>query len=85
MIITERLRLRLWRDEDLPHFAALNADRRVMQYMPRLLDRSESDAFAEHIGMTHSPEDDFEHPLLAEGHPLRHHVLYRLRGAIHTH
>jgi RimJ/RimL family protein N-acetyltransferase len=180
MIITERLRLRLWRDEDLPHFAALNADRRVMQYMPRLLDRGESDAFAERIrenfvqngfglwavevigkadfigftglsiprfqahftpcveigwrlacdywgqgyaaeaacaardhgfgqlglteivsftvpanwrsrrvmegiGMTHSPEDDFEHPLLAEGHPLRHHVLYRLRGAIHTH
>jgi RimJ/RimL family protein N-acetyltransferase len=32
----------------------------------------------EHIGMTHSPNDDFQHPLLPEGHPLRHHVLYRL-------
>ena len=30
------------------------------------------------IGMTHSPDDDFEHPLLPDGHPLRHHVLYRL-------
>jgi RimJ/RimL family protein N-acetyltransferase len=32
----------------------------------------------ERIGMKHSAEDDFEHPLLPEGHPLRHHVLYRL-------
>ncbi len=33
----------------------------------------------EKIGMTHSPNDDFDHPLLAEGHPLRRHVLYRIR------
>ncbi len=33
----------------------------------------------EKIGMTHSPQDDFDHPLLAEGHPLRRHVLYRIR------
>lgn len=32
----------------------------------------------EKIGMTYDPSDDFEHPLLAEGHPLRPHVLYRL-------
>jgi RimJ/RimL family protein N-acetyltransferase len=32
----------------------------------------------EKIGMTHSPSDDFDHPLLPEGHPLRRHVLYRL-------
>jgi len=31
----------------------------------------------ERLGMTHSPADDFDHPLLAEGHPLRRHVLYR--------
>jgi RimJ/RimL family protein N-acetyltransferase len=31
------------------------------------------------IGMTHDPADDFDHPALAEGHPLRRHVLYRLR------
>ncbi|SFO69492.1 Protein N-acetyltransferase, RimJ/RimL family [Pseudomonas sp. NFACC24-1] len=30
------------------------------------------------IGMQHDPEDDFEHPTLAVGHPLRHHVLYRI-------
>jgi len=32
----------------------------------------------EKIGMTHSPSEDFEHPVLPEGHPLRRHVLYRL-------
>ena len=29
--------------------------------------------------MTRSPVDDFEHPDIPEGHPLRPHVLYRLR------
>lgn len=33
----------------------------------------------EKLGMTHDSADDFEHPLLPEGHPLRRHVLYRLR------
>lgn len=32
----------------------------------------------EKIGMHHRSEDDFDHPKLAEGHPLRRHVLYRL-------
>jgi RimJ/RimL family protein N-acetyltransferase len=172
-LITKRLRLRLWRDEDLRSFAALNSDPRVMQFMPKLLDRAESDAFVERIkdhfarrgfglwaievigvtdfigftgisvprfhahftpcveiawrlahaywgcgyateaacaardygftdlglteivsftvpanrrsrkvmeriGMRHSPRDDFDHPLLPVGHPLRRHVLYRL-------
>jgi RimJ/RimL family protein N-acetyltransferase len=35
----------------------------------------------EKIGMSHDPSDDFEHPNLPEGHPLRRHVLYRLRRA----
>jgi RimJ/RimL family protein N-acetyltransferase len=36
----------------------------------------------EKIGMTRTPADDFDHPLLPEGHPLRRHVLYRKgRGA----
>lgn len=30
------------------------------------------------LGMSHRPEDDFEHPLLDAGHPLRPHVLYRM-------
>lgn len=33
----------------------------------------------EKIGMTHDPADDFDHPNVPEGHPLRRHVLYRLR------
>ena len=32
----------------------------------------------EKIGMTHTSRDDFEHPLLPGGHPLRRHVLYRI-------
>jgi len=35
----------------------------------------------ERIGMTHTPSDDFDHPLLAENHPLRRHVLYRIKRA----
>jgi len=31
----------------------------------------------EKLGMTHDPADDFDHPRLPEGHPLRRHVLYR--------
>jgi RimJ/RimL family protein N-acetyltransferase len=37
------------------------------------------------IGMTRSPADDFDHPAVPEGHPLRRHVLYRalnLRGLL---
>lgn len=33
----------------------------------------------EKIGMLRDPADDFDHPRLPEGHPLRRHVLYRLR------
>ncbi|WP_119303627.1 GNAT family N-acetyltransferase [Dongia deserti] len=32
----------------------------------------------ERIGMTHDPADDFDHPRLAQDHPLRRHVLYRI-------
>jgi RimJ/RimL family protein N-acetyltransferase len=171
---TARLRLRAWRAEDLPHFAALNADPRVMEHFPKVLTAQESDcqaaAIADHfrkhgfgfwaveasgvadfvgfvglsmptfeahftpcveigwrlacehwgqgyateaaraaaddgfrrlgleeivaftvpanrrsrrvmeqLGMTRSVDDDFDHPRLPPGHPLRRHVLYRLR------
>jgi len=33
----------------------------------------------EKIGMTRSPAEDFDHPRLPDGHPLRRHVLYRIR------
>lgn len=172
-LTTESLVLREWRDSDLEPFAALNADPRVMEFLPKTLDRAESDAlagriregFAKHgfglwavevpgvapfigfiglsvpgfeahftpcvevgyrlafdhwglgyategamaalefgfqqarlkeivsftapqnvrsrrvmekIGMTRDPAEDFDHPKLAEGHPLRRHVLYRI-------
>jgi RimJ/RimL family protein N-acetyltransferase len=31
----------------------------------------------ERLGMRRDPVDDFDHPRLPEGHPLRPHVLYR--------
>ncbi len=34
------------------------------------------------LGMRHDPADDFDHPALPDGHPLRRHVLYRIRRAI---
>lgn len=33
----------------------------------------------EKLGMTRNLEEDFDHPNLPEGHPLRRHVLYRLQ------
>jgi RimJ/RimL family protein N-acetyltransferase len=32
----------------------------------------------EKLGMTHNEAEDFDHPNLPQGHPLRRHVLYRL-------
>lgn len=170
---TERLLLRRWRESDRSPFRALNADARVMEFLPAILRPEESDRLMENIerhfqehgfglfaaelcsthtfigfiglaipgfkvpflpaveigwrlaadhwgqglategarevlrhafevlrlnsivsftvpanlrsrrvmgklGMTHDPLDDFEHPHLPEGHPLRRHVLYRL-------
>lgn len=40
-----------------------------------------SRAVMERIGMRHDPADDFDHPKLPPGHPLRRHVLYRLSRA----
>ena len=37
-----------------------------------------SQAVMQRLGMARDPADDFEHPALPEGHPLRPHVLYRL-------
>jgi RimJ/RimL family protein N-acetyltransferase len=48
-IITARLRLRDWRESDLVPFAALNADARVMKFLPKRLERDESDAMAARI------------------------------------
>lgn len=34
------------------------------------------------LGMRHDPADDFDHPRLPDGHPLRRHVLYRLASLL---
>jgi RimJ/RimL family protein N-acetyltransferase len=173
---TERLVLRRWRDADRKPFARLNADPRVMEFMPNPLSREQSDLLVERIeahfrergfglcaaelrrdgsfvgfvglavpsfecaftpcveigwrlsadhwgqglategaremmryafevvglqalvsftasgnvrsrrvmeklGMTHDAADDFDHPKLPAGHPLRRHVLYRLESS----
>jgi RimJ/RimL family protein N-acetyltransferase len=46
VIRTERLLLRAWRPGDREPFAALNADPRVMEFMPGALPRAQSDALA---------------------------------------
>jgi RimJ/RimL family protein N-acetyltransferase len=38
----------------------------------------------EKLGMTHDPADDFDHPRLPEGHPLRRHVLYRIANGCYN-
>lgn len=40
-----------------------------------------SRAVMERLGMTHDPADDFDHPSLPEGHPLRRHMLYRVSAS----
>jgi len=46
---TGRVILRGWRASDRAPFAALNADPRVMEFLPGVLTRAESDAFADRI------------------------------------
>ena len=52
-IETERIILREWEDEDRPHFARMNGDPLVMEYLPRSLNEKESDhlvdKFQEHF------------------------------------
>ncbi len=46
---TDRLKMRQWKKEDRPLFAALNADPVVMKYFPTILDRAESNAMADKV------------------------------------
>ena len=40
-----------------------------------------SRAVMERLGMTRNPADDFDHPMVPVGHPIRRHVLYRLTAS----
>lgn len=46
---TERLILRHWQHSDREPFSRMNADPRVMEFMPSLLSQEESDALVDHI------------------------------------
>lgn len=59
-------------------FTALGLDEIVAFTVPA---NRRSRAVMQRIGMTHDAADDFDHPELPEGHPLRRHVLYRARRA----
>lgn len=43
---TKRLKLRQWKESDLPLFATMNADPVVMEYYPSILSETESNAMA---------------------------------------
>ena len=43
-----------------------------------------SQRLMQRLNMTHDPADDFEHPKLPHGHPMRPHVLYRKRAPQHA-
>ncbi len=38
-----------------------------------------SERVMQRLGFTRSAQDDFDHPRIAEGHPLRRHIFYRLQ------
>jgi ribosomal-protein-alanine N-acetyltransferase len=50
----------------------------IVSFTARRNDRSI--AVMERIGMRRDPADDFDHPRVAAGNPLRPHVLYRVRA-----
>lgn len=41
-----------------------------------------SRAVMERLGLARDPDGDFDHPVLPDGHPLRRHVLYRIRPPV---
>ncbi|MEW5853868.1 MAG: GNAT family N-acetyltransferase [Myxococcota bacterium] len=57
-------------------FQVLGLEEIVSMTVPRNV---KSRHVMEKLGMTRRAADDFDHPRLPEGHPLRRHVLYRLR------
>jgi RimJ/RimL family protein N-acetyltransferase len=51
----------------------------VVSFTARLNERSQR--VMQRLGMTHSPADDFEHPMIPVGHVLRPNVFYRMSNA----
>lgn len=62
-------------------FEELNLDEIIAFTVPANI---RSQAVMRRIGMTHNPADDFDHPRVPDGSPLKRHVLYRIAaGARH--
>ncbi len=72
------------------HGYATEAARAALEFAFDVLQRDEvvamtalsnvrSQRVMQRLGMHHDPRDDFDHPNIEPGHPLRRHVLYRLR------
>lgn len=57
-------------------FESLNLNE-IVSFSPTQNKRSAN--VMEKIGMTHYPEEDFDHPRLPKGHRLSRHVLYRIK------
>ena len=51
----------------------------IVSFTARINKRSER--LMQRLGMTPSPKDDFEHPKIPPGHPVRDHVFYRVRNS----
>lgn len=58
MINTERLILRKWQDRDLKPFAQINSDKLVCEFLPKTLNRDESNALVEKI-RSHFDKHDY--------------------------
>ena len=78
-IETERLVMRPWAERDVDPFAEINGDPEVMRFFERTLTRTESASLIEWLKPKHA--DDFDHPMVPDGHSLKRHVLYRLASA----
>jgi RimJ/RimL family protein N-acetyltransferase len=57
-------------------FGRLDLDEIVAFTVPA---NSRSWRVMQRLGMSHDVTDDFDHPGIPEGHPLRRHVLYRIQ------
>jgi RimJ/RimL family protein N-acetyltransferase len=57
-----------WANLDVPVIAAITN-----------IENTRSWGLMERLGMRRYPDEDFDHPALSEGDPLRPHILYRIR------
>ena len=58
LFTSDRLGFRRWNEEDAEAFSQLNADSDVMEFMPKILSRKDSDAFLARI-QDHFAEHDY--------------------------